>query len=95
MNLRRTFLLAGLAGTAALAGCAGPKVTDYAKEQPVLELDRYFNGRVTAHGIFRNATAKWHAVLRWSWIAIGRAIRACSMSTSAILTAAPSAASGG
>ncbi|QXZ10635.1 DUF3833 domain-containing protein [Comamonas sp. Y33R10-2] len=53
MTLRRTCLLAALAGTAALVGCAGPQVTDYAKEKPVLELDRYFNGRVMAHGIFQ------------------------------------------
>ena len=58
MNLRRTFLLAGLAGTAVLAGCAGPKVTDYAKELPMLELDRYFNGRVTAHGIFQKRSGE-------------------------------------
>lgn len=53
MNFRRIFLLAALAGTAVLAGCAGPKVTDYAQEQPALELDRYFDGRVMAHGFFQ------------------------------------------
>lgn len=53
MNLRRTCLLAALAGAAALAGCAGPQIIDYAQQKPVLELDRYFNGRVMAHGIFQ------------------------------------------
>ena len=53
MNQRRTLLLAGLAGTAMLAGCAGPQITDYATRKPALELDRYFNGRVLAHGIFQ------------------------------------------
>ena len=53
MNQRRTFLLAGLAGAATLAGCSTPKVQDYASQKPTLELDRYFNGRVLAHGIFQ------------------------------------------
>lgn len=53
----RRYLLLGLlgllAGSAVLAGCAGPQVTDYAQESPALELDRYFNGRVRAHGLFQ------------------------------------------
>lgn len=53
MNLRRRLLLAGLASVLALAGCVGPQVTDYAQQKPLLELDRYFNGRVLAHGIFQ------------------------------------------
>lgn len=53
MNTRRHALLALLAGSAVLAGCASPQVTDYAQQRPLLELDRYFNGRVLAHGIFQ------------------------------------------
>ncbi|MGD9774649.1 DUF3833 domain-containing protein [Diaphorobacter sp.] len=53
MTTRRHALLALLAGSAALAGCASPQVTDYARERPLLELDRYFNGRILAHGIFQ------------------------------------------
>ena len=53
MNTRRHALLALLAGTAVLTGCAIPQVTDYAQERPQLELDRYFNGRILAHGIFQ------------------------------------------
>lgn len=53
MTLRRTCLLAALAGAAVLAGCAGPQITDYAQQKPALELDHYFNGRVMAHGIFQ------------------------------------------
>ena len=52
MNTRRHVLLALLAGSAVLAGCASPQVNDYAQQRPKLELDRYFNGRVRAHGIF-------------------------------------------
>ena len=53
MNERRTLLLTALSGAALLAGCAGPQSKDYAQEKPLLELDRYFNGRVLAHGIFQ------------------------------------------
>ena len=53
MNARRHVLFALLAGSAALAGCAGPQVSDYAQQRPRLELDRYFKGRILAHGIFQ------------------------------------------
>ena len=53
MNTRRHVLLALLAGSAVLAGCASPPVSDYAQQRPKLELDRYFNGRIRAHGIFQ------------------------------------------
>lgn len=53
MNTRRHALLGLLAGTAVLTGCASPQVSDYAQERPQLELDRYFNGRILAHGIFQ------------------------------------------
>ena len=53
MNTRRHALLTLLAGTAVLTGCANPQVTDYAQERPLLELDRYFNGRGLAHGVFQ------------------------------------------
>jgi hypothetical protein len=52
---RRRRALAWL-GTAAavplLSACAGPKVQDYARERPELDLRRYFDGRLTAHGMF-------------------------------------------
>lgn len=35
-----------------LAGCAGPAVNDYAAERPLLDLKRYFDGEVLAHGLF-------------------------------------------
>lgn len=53
MKTRRHTLLTLLAGTAVLTGCASPQVTDYAQERPLLELDRYFTGRVLAHGVFQ------------------------------------------
>jgi hypothetical protein len=53
MNRRRCVLLSALAGATALVGCASPQPADYAREQPVLALERYFNGRVLAHGLFQ------------------------------------------
>ena len=53
MSTRRHVLFALLAGSAVLAGCASPQVSDYAQQRPKLELDRYFNGRIRAHGIFQ------------------------------------------
>jgi len=42
-----------LAATASLTGCASaPVPQDYASEKPVLDLKTYFNGELTAHGIF-------------------------------------------
>ena len=41
---RRLLLTAGLAGAATLAGCAGPKISDYVGEKPALDLRTYFNG---------------------------------------------------
>ena len=53
MNTRRYILASMLACSFALAGCASHQVSDYAQQQPKLELDRYFNGRIQAHGIFQ------------------------------------------
>lgn len=58
MNRCRRALLVLLASAAALAGCAGPQPADYAGERPLLELERYFNGRVVAHGIFQKRSGE-------------------------------------
>lgn len=56
---RRRGRLAWLAGAAlgiavlgSMAGCAGPAIADYAAERPLFDLREYFDGRVTAQGIF-------------------------------------------
>ena len=54
--LRRAIL--GVAIALSLTGCAGPTVQDYAKEQPQLNLRQYFNGPLTAHGIFTDRSGK-------------------------------------
>lgn len=43
---------------ALLAGCAGPKVSEYRDEKPVLDLATYFNGNLDAWGIVRNRSGK-------------------------------------
>ena len=54
--MKRRWLLA--AGAAALAGCATPEVTEYAAEQPPLDLRAYFTGRVDGHGVFTDRAGK-------------------------------------
>ena len=51
---RRTLLSAAVLAPAVLAGCASQNLTDYAQEKPVLDLARYFNGTLDAHGIFQD-----------------------------------------
>lgn len=47
---RRALLICG---ATALAGCASPPLPqDYAAERPLLDLARYFDGDVVAHGVF-------------------------------------------
>ena len=58
MKTRRRALFTLLAGTAVLTGCASPQVADYAQERPLLELDRYFTGRVLAHGVFQKRSGE-------------------------------------
>ena len=41
-----------------LAGCAGPQISDYAQEKPVLDLRQYFNGTLDAYGIFTDRSGK-------------------------------------
>ena len=42
-----------------LAGCASaPTPADYAREAPQLELRNYFNGPLTAHGLFTDRSGK-------------------------------------
>ncbi|MBX7021328.1 DUF3833 family protein, partial [Providencia rettgeri] len=53
---RRVALGLTLMGT--LAGCVGPTVQDYAQERPELDLRQYFNGPLTAHGLFTDRSGK-------------------------------------
>jgi len=58
LSARRS-VLATLAGSILLAACASaPTPADYAGETPLLDLRRYFNGPLTAHGIFSDRSGK-------------------------------------
>lgn len=60
MNRRSTLALLAAAGAPlALAGCAAsPEAGDYAAERPPLDLKRYFDGPLTAHGIFTDRAGR-------------------------------------
>lgn len=70
---RRQFGAAALSGALVLglSGCAGPAVSDYAAEQPVLDLAQYFNGTLDAHGVFTDRSGKvvrrFTVVMKCSW----------------------------
>jgi hypothetical protein len=58
MNKLWTFFAALLLAWG-LAGCASaPTPADYAAEKPVLDLKQYFNGELTAHGVFTDRSGK-------------------------------------
>jgi hypothetical protein len=48
--LLKTAVVSGV--SAAASGCAGPQVSDYAKETPQLDLKTYFDGDLDAWGVF-------------------------------------------
>ena len=54
----RLALCALAVSSALLAGCAGPQITDYAAEKPVLDLRQYFTGTIDAYGIFTDRSGK-------------------------------------
>ena len=69
---RRLLLTSGAAAAAmALTGCAGPQVSDYTAEKPVLDLRQYFNGTLDAYGVFTDRSGKvvkrFAVVMRCSW----------------------------
>jgi Protein of unknown function (DUF3833) len=55
---RRLILSSALATAVAVSGCATPKVEDYAREKPVLDLQKYFNGTLDAYGIFTDRSGQ-------------------------------------
>ena len=61
----RGALLSLALGAALLAGCAGPQVSDYAAEKPVLDMRQYFSGTVDAYGVLPTARARSSSALPW------------------------------
>jgi Protein of unknown function (DUF3833) len=54
----RALLLSAALSLTLLAGCASPQVSDYAAEQPRLDLRQYFNGTLDAYGLFTDRSGK-------------------------------------
>ena len=56
---------------AGLMGCAGPQVSDYAKQEPKLDLRQYFNGTLDAYGVFTDRSGqvvkRFTVVMKCSW----------------------------
>ncbi len=53
---RRTLL--GATAAMALTACAGPEVRDYAKEEPRFDLRSFFDGPLTAKGMFTDRAGR-------------------------------------
>lgn len=64
-------LMLAAGGLVSLSGCASQKIEDYAADKPVLDLARYFNGRVLAYGIFQDRSGRvvrrFNVVMDCSW----------------------------
>ena len=54
----RSLMCSLAVSSALLTGCAGPQITDYAAEKPVLDLRQYFSGTIDAYGIFTDRSGK-------------------------------------
>ena len=68
---RAVFALGAVAMALLLAGCASaPTPADYAAEVPKLDLRSYFNGPLTAHGLFTSRSGK--VVRRFTVRMVGR-----------------------
>lgn len=69
--MRRRAVVLGAAGTTALAGCTAPSLSDYAGQQPGLDLREYFNGTVDGWGLFMDRSGKvirrFTVVMNCSW----------------------------
>lgn len=71
--MQRRLLLIGASavGAAALTGCAGPTIDDFAGQKPELDLRTYFNGTLDAYGVFLDRSGKvvrrFTVVMRCTW----------------------------
>lgn len=68
---RRLLLSTAAAASLVLAGCASPKIADFAGEKPVLDLAEYFNGRIDGYGMFQDRSGqvvkRFTVVMDCSW----------------------------
>jgi hypothetical protein len=68
---RRVLLSAAVATGALLGGCAAHTIDSYANEKPVLDLRSYFNGTLSAYGIFTDRSGavvkRFTVLMQCSW----------------------------
>lgn len=68
---RSRLLAVAVLSISLLGACSTPKVQDYAKETPVLELRDYFNGTLDAYGVFTDRSGKvvkrFTVVMKCTW----------------------------
>jgi hypothetical protein len=68
---RRLLLSASAAAGLALTGCASQDIESYASQTPVLDLRSYFNGTLTAYGLFTDRSGavvkRFTVVMVCSW----------------------------
>ncbi|MCB1703913.1 MAG: DUF3833 family protein [Halioglobus sp.] len=50
--MKRPLLIATL--TLLLSACSSVKVTDYRDARPLLDIQQFFSGELTAHGVVKN-----------------------------------------
>ena len=71
MMKRRSGLAAMALAAALLTACAAPVPADYASEKPALDLATYFNGELSAHGVFTDRSGKvvrrFTVLMKCSW----------------------------
>lgn len=64
-------LFAALATVLLLAGCASVEVADYREQRPLLDLRKYFDGRLEGWGMFQDRSGKvlkrFHVVIDAKW----------------------------
>lgn len=68
---RRVAISFAVAACATLSGCAAPAPAQYAGAEPKLDVSRYFNGTLDAHGMFQDRSGavvkRFVVVMRASW----------------------------
>ena len=69
--MKRLACTAALTLVLALAGCSSPEPAQYAREEPRLDVQRYFNGTLDAHGMFQDRSGavvkRFVVVMRCQW----------------------------
>ena len=66
----RAIVLAVLVGS--LMACSGVRVTDYAGKEPLFDVEQFFNGNLTAHGVVKDRGGKvirhFNASIAATWV---------------------------